>query len=120
MNNEEQTALKYDSVMRLKGVDGYAVFNMRGEAVESCIPELFIYKLGTSLNSLLAGIHDNSENGFQSKGDRILLTEKGAWHISTLEKGVFVVLAGCKESVDITELNKVITSVKRSCGQHEM
>lgn len=105
------TILAAEKISEIRGIDGYSIFDERGILLESSLPEKVINsEMGESLKDLLTKTNNNlGSDGMKSS---VLLTAKGAWSITKLKVGYLLLLAGCREPVDIPELTKIAATIK--------
>lgn len=96
-------------VMDVRGVDGYLSLDLEFEIIENKLPQ------GINLNEFIDSVKQMliNQRALGLLESTVLLTEKGVLHINLIGNFYFVVLAGHKFSVDVTQLTQVIESIKQ-------
>lgn len=103
-----------NDALEIKGFDGFIYFAEDTQILESSLPENFLAEnTGFAVKDILlsnAQVLGNSES-------TVLLTEKGAWYLAKLGRRCLAILAGYTEAVDIPDLLKVGSTIKKAIEQ---
>lgn len=104
--------IDFSSLLTVKGVDGFLSLDLNYNILEANIPpELNVLALAKACGKFI-----DSHKSLDVLDVDIFLTEKGVLTIARIEDFYLVIVAGYRESVDVTKLAGLVNQVKISLG----
>lgn len=104
---EEESFLK-TNLLAIRGVDGYLCLDQEFEILEKEMPaSINAANLTKAIRTMVS-----DQRSLGTLETTILLTEKGVLHITRLPSYYLVVIAGYRESVDVSRLASMINELK--------
>ncbi len=108
MAEETEESFLKENVLGIRGVDGYLCLDTEFELLEKEMPaSINAANLTKAIRTMIS-----DQRSLGNLETTILLTEKGVLHITRLPRHYLVIIAGYRESVDVSTLAIMINQLK--------